>query len=76
MPRFDPHSWCDGDQPRQRHLDLDLTVDFSARTLAGTARIHLREAAEGLGGDLVATIGIYVLVVRGLPSTERVALDC
>ena len=47
MSRFDPHSWCDGDQPRQRHLDLDLTVDFTARTLAGTARIHLRGASEG-----------------------------
>lgn len=31
---------------------------------------------RALGGDLVATIGIDVLVVRGLPSTERIALDC
>ncbi len=57
MPRFDPHSWCDGDQPRQRHLDLDLTVDFDARTLAGRVRIHLADPSEGPldldGRDLV-----------------------
>jgi aminopeptidase N len=47
MARFDPHSWCDGDQPRQRHLDLDLTVDFQARTLQGRVRIQLMAAAEG-----------------------------
>lgn len=49
MNRFDPHSWCDADQPRQRHLDLALTVDFAARTLAGRVRIHL--VAPG-GGPL------------------------
>lgn len=47
MSRFDPHSWCDGDQPRQRHLDLDLTVDFNARTLHGRVRIHLDGSAAG-----------------------------
>ena len=47
MSRFDPHSWCDGDQPRQRHLDLDLTVDFDARTLQGRVRIHLAAPAAG-----------------------------
>ena len=47
MSRFDPHSWCDGDQPRQRHLDLDLTVDFDARTLHGRVRIHLVGPAAG-----------------------------
>ena len=29
MPRFGPHPWCNGDQPRRRHLDLDLAVDFT-----------------------------------------------
>ena len=47
MPRFDPHSWCDGNQPRQRHLDLELAVDFTARTLAGRVRIHLDGPGEG-----------------------------
>jgi aminopeptidase N len=57
MSGIDPHSWCDGGQPRQRHLDLDLTVDFDARTLAGRVRIHLDEPGEGAldldGRDLV-----------------------
>jgi len=47
MARFDPHSWCDGDQPRQRHLDLDLAVDFTGRTLQGRVRIHLDGPAAG-----------------------------
>jgi len=57
MSRFDPHSWCDGDQPAQRHLDLDLTVDFTARTLEGRVRIHLTKPSSGPldldGRDLV-----------------------
>jgi leukotriene A-4 hydrolase/aminopeptidase len=59
MPRFDPHSWCDADQPRQRHLDLELTVDFQARTLSGHARIRLEEPGGGAldldGRDLEIT---------------------
>ena len=47
MSRFDPHSWCDGDQPAQRHLDLDLTVDFDARRLSGRVRIHLAKPSGG-----------------------------
>ena len=47
MPRFDPHSWCDGDQARQRHLDLDLTVDFANRAMEGRVRIHLVAPASG-----------------------------
>jgi len=47
MAQFDPHSWCDGDQPRQRHLDLELTVDFCARALNGAVRIDLVEPAGG-----------------------------
>ena len=46
----DPHSHA-GDAPaRVRHLALALTVDFAARTLAGTAAWHL---AEGAGDALV-----------------------
>ena len=47
MAKFDPHSWCDDTQPRQRHLDLDLAVDFAARTLRGRVRIHLDRPAAG-----------------------------
>ncbi|MBD3219730.1 M1 family peptidase, partial [bacterium] len=47
MSRFDPHSYCDGDQPRQKHLSLDLAVDFTGRKLAGTARIDLAGPSGG-----------------------------
>ncbi len=47
MPRFDPHSWCHSDQPRQRHLNLELEVDFAARVLRGTVRIDLVETSSG-----------------------------
>lgn len=47
MPRFDPHSYADSDQPRQKHLSLDLVVDFAARALNGTVRIDLEEPAGG-----------------------------
>ena len=47
MSRFDPHSWCDGDQPHQRHLDLELNVDFETRSLSGVARMDLAAASAG-----------------------------
>lgn len=47
MNRFDPHSWCDAEQPAQTHLDLDLRVDFDARVLAGSVRIRLDAPAAG-----------------------------
>lgn len=47
MNRFDPHSWCDADQPVQQHLDLDLRVDFTARVIAGSVVIRLDRPASG-----------------------------
>jgi len=47
MNRFDPHSWCDGDQPVQRHLDLDLTVDFAGKALRGRVELHFTSASGG-----------------------------
>lgn len=37
----DPHSFAEPNRVSVRHLALDLTVDFSAKTLAGTARLDL-----------------------------------
>lgn len=31
---------------------------------------------RALGGDLRGTIGIEVLVIRGLPTTQRIPLEC
>jgi leukotriene-A4 hydrolase len=82
MPRFDPHSWCDGDQPRQRHLDLELSVDFQARTLSGHARIHLDEPSsgpldlDGRGLEITAvTTGDGQAIEHTIAETEKVRGD-
>ena len=38
MPRLDPHSYADSDQPRARHLRLRLAVDFDAPPARGRGR--------------------------------------
>ncbi|MCB9677645.1 MAG: leukotriene A4 hydrolase C-terminal domain-containing protein [Alphaproteobacteria bacterium] len=49
--RADPHSHADLDQARTRHLALDLTVDFAARRLHGTATLDLDRPARRLDLD-------------------------
>ncbi len=57
--RFDPHSYCNADQPVQRHFDLELAVDFATRKLAGRVRIRLDRPSAGPldldGRDLTIT---------------------
>src|SRR6187401_3454780 len=45
VARFDPHSWCDSDQPVTESLDLQLRIDFESRTLAGDVTLQLRAAS-------------------------------
>jgi leukotriene-A4 hydrolase len=47
MARFDPHSYTDPSQGTTTRLELDLAVDFAARTLAGEAVLHLAEPGAG-----------------------------
>jgi aminopeptidase N len=47
MPRLDPHSYVDSDQPRARHLRLRLSVDFGARRIEGTAALELAAPSGG-----------------------------
>jgi len=47
MARLDPHSFFDSAQPRTRSFDLDLTVDFDRRRLAGAVTLHFGEPAGG-----------------------------
>jgi len=49
MARIDPHSYTDTAQAVTRHLSLDLTVDFEARVLVGTAALDL----TGCSGDVL-----------------------
>ncbi|HYV19928.1 MAG TPA: M1 family metallopeptidase [Verrucomicrobiae bacterium] len=47
MARPDPHSYFEPEQPRTKHVLLDLEVDFERRVLAGTARLTLASASGG-----------------------------
>ncbi len=42
---IDPHSFSRPEEAAVEHLDLDLTVDFEAKTLSGRASLQLRRAA-------------------------------
>ena len=42
--KHDPHSQSEPDRIVVTHLALELTVDFAARTLAGTARLSLHKS--------------------------------
>ena len=52
MARLDPHSHADLTQGRVTALELDLKVDFAARTLAGEAVLRLDAPATGGPLDL------------------------
>jgi len=45
--RKDPHSYADDGQPRTRHLDLDLRLDFTSRTLRAQTVLHLSGPGQG-----------------------------
>ncbi|HQR46459.1 MAG TPA: M1 family metallopeptidase [Thermoanaerobaculia bacterium] len=47
MSRIDPHSYADAAQPRLRHLDLDLDVDFDRRVISGRAVLSLDAPGSG-----------------------------
>ena len=47
MARLDPHSYCDSDQPRTLHLDLDFTVDFGRKRVLTQVTLHLAAPASG-----------------------------
>ena len=47
MALIDPHSYADSDQPRTRHLVLDLAVDFAAHRLEGSATLVLAAPSAG-----------------------------
>ena len=62
----DPYSYSNFDQMRVRHVELNLTVDFSTRTLTGQVTL----AVERLDDEA----GVLVLDTHGL-DIRRVALN-
>jgi leukotriene-A4 hydrolase len=49
---MDRYSYANPDEISTRHLSLDFTVDFEARTLAGTVELRLARPAGAEGGRL------------------------
>lgn len=47
MALRDPHSYADDAQPSVKHLILELSVDFDAETVGGTATLELDRHMEG-----------------------------
>ncbi|MEY4547132.1 MAG: hypothetical protein RL685_3327 [Pseudomonadota bacterium] len=74
MARFDPHSWCDGDQPEMESLALQLVVDFHSHTLAGEVTLQLRASSlPPQGGPLdLDTRELAIISVESV-SIESVA---
>ena len=44
----DPHSYANPEESRVRHLDLDLTVDFTQKKLKGSVTLALDPAGREL----------------------------
>jgi len=60
----DPHSFSRPDEVAVTHLDLDLTVDFPAHRLAGTASLHIERRNPGADSLLLDTSGLEISAVR------------
>ncbi|MDO7851921.1 M1 family metallopeptidase [Hymenobacter convexus] len=58
----DPHSYASQSPVRVRHLELDLSVDFATRTLAGTATWQLIDAAQAAA----VTLDTRDLTIEGI----------
>ena len=59
-----PHSCARPDEVAVQHLDLNLTVDFESKTLAGTATLKLRRA-DGSKQLMLDTKGLTVSKISG-----------
>jgi aminopeptidase N len=69
----DPHSLSRPDEVAVTHLDLDLTVDFAAEALAGTASLTVERRAPGAEELWLDTAGLEIVAVRLDRSPEPVA---
>ena len=52
MPRLDPHSFADSDQPSTDRFDLRARVNFRTRTIEATVTLYLRESANDTAGPI------------------------
>jgi len=47
MPRLDPHSYADSDQPQTKSIELSLEVDFVSRVLEGEVALRFHQPGTG-----------------------------
>jgi aminopeptidase N len=66
----DQHSAARPREVAVRHLDLDLDLDFAARTVSGTAVLHLRRSDPN-APLVLDTDGLEIAEVRGGDGTSR-----
>ena len=62
----DPHSYAQPDTVRVTHLDLDLTLDFGKRELAGQATLKLDWKAPGASDLVLDTRDLTIVRVEAL----------
>ncbi|MGI4886521.1 MAG: leukotriene A4 hydrolase C-terminal domain-containing protein [Janthinobacterium lividum] len=73
-PPPDPHSHAGTGPARVRHLALDLAVDFTARTLAGTATWYLAAPAGAADALVLDTRGLTIEAAAAGPHAGGPAL--
>jgi len=76
MPRIDPHSYFDTEQPRVQHVRLRWQVDFHTRQLSGDAILVFEQ--PGTGPLHLDSKGLSITAVQtatGLPVSYRLGDD-
>ena len=75
-PSHDYFSFANTDQFVTRHLDLDLTVDFSATQLHGSAVLHLNRIDANATEVILDSRDIHISEVNvALPDGRMVPVD-
>src|SRR5262245_3474719 len=62
-PGVDYHSFANVGEFRVRHFDLDLTADFTARTLAGTVELDIKRLAPAARALVLDTRNLDIRTV-------------
>jgi aminopeptidase N len=74
LPSVDPHSFSRPAEVRVQHMELDLAVDFDARTLRGSALLRLRRS-PGFDELVLDTRDLEIRGVHGEPDGETLPYE-
>lgn len=72
MP-YDPTSQSNLDQVKTNHIHLDLTVDFAAKALSGSAELEIEAIADHVNTLVLDTSFIDVKAVSAASKTLQVS---